>query len=154
MVKKATLAIVALSIVAILGWGFWLAFLIETGVQETVSPRKDMLKFYHEICSATVDGFGNCLVAFAPVTLPQRFSMSSIILDDNEGRGVITLRTHYFGAELNPGTRIVFSINATEPSVSSLSLIIERMPTFTTCLTRLPTSVGSSSTHQRSILLS
>ena len=114
MVKRMTLALVVVSAIAILGWGFWLASIYKT--PETVSPPTATLEFWYEMCEAPADrlGFGSCVSGFSPVILPKTFKMSTIHLDD-QGRQVIDLHTHYFGAQLNPEMRIVFSINATEP---------------------------------------
>jgi len=117
MVRKTTLAIIALSVVAILGWGLWLSLFIRTGVRETTiisSPRT--LKYWRETCDAVLDGFGGCTLAVSATqqTWPQTFEMSSTVLDE-DGREVIVLYTYRFGVELDSGTKILLSINATAP---------------------------------------
>lgn len=115
MVKKTTLAIVALSMIAVLGWGFWLLEVIGTG-SRTIS-RPATLELWRETCDAVVGGFGSCTSALSPtpITLPHSFNMkmSSIVLHDD--RETVTLLTHYFGAQLDPGMQIIFSIDATAP---------------------------------------
>lgn len=87
---------------------------------EKISPQTDTPKFWHETCG--YHNFGSmCWASMTPVTLPQSFKMSTIHL--SESREVITLHTHYFGAQLNSGTKILFSINVTAPINFELVLV-------------------------------
>jgi len=117
MIGKTTFAMIALSVVAILGWGLWLSLLIGTGVRETTtisSPRT--LRYWRETCDAVLDGFGSCTSAVSATqqTWPQTFEMSSILLNE-DGREVIVLYAHRFGVELDSRAKILLSINATAP---------------------------------------
>jgi len=76
--------------------------------------------FWQEICSQ--DEFGGIgVVAANPLPLPQSFKLSTISLCGS--LEVITLHTYYFGVTLEPGTRILISINATAPIDFKLILV-------------------------------
>ena len=122
MVRKTTLARVALSIVAVavLAWGFWLADVYRR--LETVSSAAGRLEFWYESCG---EGYprGTCIcgVSTVPVKSPQTFKMSTIKF--YEDREVITLHAYYFGTELDSGAKIVFLIDATAPVDFELVLV-------------------------------
>lgn len=79
-----------------------------------VLPDPNALTFRHSFCATGyMQPSGSICQGAEIVTAPQKFNMSNISI--HEARETITLYGHYFGANLDAGDRIVFSIYATAP---------------------------------------
>jgi len=101
----------------IMGKKLWIVLLIGLaigfGLGYAVIPKGGgPAVFWQEIRSHGEFG-GVGVVAVDPLPLPQSFKLSTITLCGS--LEVITLHTYYFGANLEPGSRIPISINATAP---------------------------------------
>ena len=106
MVRIRTLLILFIAVSGILST---IAYISHNQLQP--APPQEELGFWYEMCGVGYPtGTCICGVSTTPVRLPQTFSMSTIVRDDE-----MTLHTHYFGTELNSGAKILFVINATAP---------------------------------------
>ena len=113
MVRIRTLLILFIAVSGILAT---IAFVSYNQLQSAppALPEEE-LEFWYQRGSRLAPPFsgGISVKCTSPVTLPRTFDMSGVKI--YEGQEGITLHTYYFGTELNSGTKIIFSINATAP---------------------------------------